>query len=348
MPIAPTEKTAFNRTTLPFDGGLSPLTDKSKGVPLFGNTPLLQDLINGEREGFNDIKGRGAWSSEPDSENSNREPGDEYKTEEALQQLDVDRAKGRGKRQLWVAEMEDGSRYEFPGDKESAKFRLRLIGKPFRRLFRRVAADTDVVSAVIGGCAGVVAKKGTGGGVGAAFCVAEGRFLTCAHVVDPYEIGVDMDDNAFMARGVTLELTRDGKTVPAKLIGVSLRKDVALLEADLKSNVLKMSKIGAHAQGEPVLVVGSPKGYENEVSEGILGGLNRVVFLHQGAPRHAFTDAKILPGNSGGPMVSLADGSVIGMMEIIVGKGSDYGLNAAIEAEYIVEALKEMGFELSK
>jgi S1-C subfamily serine protease len=129
---------------------------------------------------------------------------------------------------------------------------------------------------------------------------------------------------------------------------VSLSKDVALLESNLKSNVLKMSKSGFHQQGEPILVVGSPKGYENEVSEGILGGLDRVVFLHDGAPRHVFTDAKILPGNSGGPMVSLADGSVIGMVEIIVGEEAPYGLNAAIEAEYLVQALQEMGFELSK
>lgn len=347
MLTAPTKKTAI-RTTMPFDGGLSPLTDKSKGVPLFGNTPLIQDLIDGNKEGFNDINGRGAWSSDPDSEGSFREMGDEYKVDEAMQQLDVDRAQGRGKKQLWVAEMEDGSRYEFPGDKESAKFRLRMIGKPFRRLFRRVAADVNVVSNVVGACAEVVAKDADGGGVGAAFCIAEGKFLTCAHVVRAYEIGTFTDEKAFMAMPVSLELARDGNRVPAKLVGVSLRKDVALIEADLKSNILRLSSKRDRDQGEPVLVVGSPDGYENEVSEGILGGTDRTVFIHDGAPRHAFTDAKILPGNSGGPMVSLTDGTVIGMVEIIVGDDAPYGLNAAIEAEYLFEALKDMGVTLQK
>jgi len=332
---------------MPFDGGLSPLTDKSRGVPLFGNTPLIQDLIEGKGEGFNDLHGRGSWSAEPDQQGSYREPGDQYKVDEAVRVLDVERARGRRRNQRWVAEMEDGTRYEFP-DKDVAKFQLRLLGKPFRRLFRRVAADVGVVSSVVGGCVGVRSTGSDGGGVGAAFCIAEGKYLTCAHVIAQYEIGQAVNRARFLSPGIAVTIERDGQSAPARVVGVSTDKDVALLESDLKSNVLRLSPAGAHQQGEPVLVVGSPKGFENEVSEGIVGGLDRIVFLHEGAPRHAFTDAKILPGNSGGPMVSLKDGTVIGMVEIIVGDKSTYGLNAAIETEYLFEALKEMGFPAPK
>ena len=345
MPAIP-QRTAYTRTTTPFDGGLSPLTDKSRGVPLFGNTPLIQDLIEGNREGFNDIHGRGSWAAEPDQQGSFRETGDQYKTDEAMRVLDMERARGRRRNQRLVAEMEDGTRYEFP-DKQTALFQLRLLGKPFRRLFRRLAADTSVVSDVIDGCVGVKSDGPSCGGVGAAFCVAEGKYVTCAHVVMPYEIGSDVDASGF-ASGVEIELSRGGESAPARLVGVSTSKDVALLECGMRSRVLRLSPSGSHEQGEPVLVVGSPKGFENEVSEGIIGGLDRIVFLHEGAPRHVFTDAKILPGNSGGPMVSLRDGTVIGMIEIIVGDKSTYGLNAAIEAENVLEALQEIGFAMPK
>lgn len=338
---------AFNRTTTPFDGGLSPLTDKSRGVPLFGNTPLIQDLLNGNNEGFNDIHGRGAWSNEPDHQQSFKEPGDQYRIDEAVHLLDVERAKGNRKHPRWVAEMEDGSQYEFP-NKDVAQSQLRLMGKPFRRLFRRVAADVNVVSSVVDACVGVQASGDKGSGVGAAFCIDDGRFLTCAHVIKPYEIGSATNPGIFTSSDVSVNLTKNGKSIPAKVIGVSVAKDVALLEANFPSGILRLTPSINHDQGESVLVVGSPKGFENEVSEGILGGLDRVVFVHEGAPRHAFTDAKILPGNSGGPMVSLVDGGVIGMIEIIVGDQSTYGLNAAIETEFLLEALKEMGFEIGK
>jgi S1-C subfamily serine protease len=59
-----------------------------------------------------------------------------------------------------------------------------------------------------------------------------------------------------------------------------------------------------------------------------------------------FTDAKILPGNSGGPLVSLSDGKAIGMIEIIVGEDAPYGLNAAIQSEYLISAVKGMGIQI--
>lgn len=346
--MTPTIKTAI-RTMTPFDGGLSPLTDKSKGVPLFGNTPLIQDLINGEKEGFDDIKGRGSWSSEEQEDKSFHEEGSEYRLDESLRKLDTERANGRASKIRWVAEMEDGSQYDFP-NREVADIQLRIMGKPFRRVFKRVvAADTDVVARIIEGCAGVVSRGEDGqGGVGAAFCVAEGKFLTCAHVVKSYAIGEYYDDQEFMSQNVELELSRDGRSVPARMVAVSLRSDIALLEADLPSNVLVLADSKGYAAGEPVVVVGSPKGYENSVSEGIIGGLDRIVFCHDGAPKHVFTDAKILPGNSGGPMVSMVDGKVVGMVEIIVGEDAPYGLNAAIESEYLIDALKGMGVVVGK
>lgn len=329
----------------PFDGGLSrdpESTSKTKFVPLFGNTPLLEDLIDGETGGFNDLKGRGAWSSEKDDEHSYHEEGSEYRLDDKLRELDIQRQKSKKENSPWIVETEDGHRYEYK-NKEMADSQMKVIPKNIRRQWR-AAANVNVVSKIIDSCVSVSSIPANGnGGVGAAFCIANGKFLTCAHVIMPYDIGVYFDDASFMKQSVALTISRDGKTVPANLLAVSLKDDVALLEANFESNILEFSDSIEHNVGEPVVVVGNPKGFENNVSEGIISGLDRVVFSHDGAPKHVFTDAKILPGNSGGPLVSLVNGKVIGMVEIIVGEDAPYGLNAAIETEYLKKTLKDIG-----
>lgn len=338
-----TVKTA--RTFIPFDGGLSPVTDKTRGVPLFGNTPLIQDLLNGETGGFNDIKGRGSWSSEKDDVHSFHEKGSEYRLDEDLLKLDIERAKGRKIKGRWIAETEDGNRYEFES-KEVGEAQLRLMQKPVRRMWR-AAVNTNLVSDVVSSCVEVISKPIDGdGGVGAAFCIAPGKFITCAHVIMSYDIGSYDNVEEFMSKNVSIQVTRDGKTEQAKLVSVSLKMDIALLESDFPSTILKFSNSRDHLVGESVIAVGSPKGFENSVSKGILSGLDRVVFTQDGAPKHMFTDAKILPGNSGGPLVSEIDGTVIGMVEIIVGEDAPYGLNAAIQSEYLLSAIKDMNISI--
>jgi len=336
--MAPATKTAI-RTTTPFDGGLSPLTEKSRGVPMFGGTTTIQGLLDGE-DYKNDIKGRGSWSAEEQEQGSFKEKGEEYRSDEALRKLDVQRSVGRERNRHWVAEMEDGTQYEFPNE-NVARMQVRIIGKTPRRIFMRKATDTSFVSKIIEGCVGVKSTPpDVSGGIGAAFCIREGLFLTCAHVVRTYSIGKEGNRQSFLNSRV--EVSRGDIKAKAKVVGVDLIKDIAVLEADLPSQILKLSDSKNHSAGEDVIIVGSPTGYENTVSKGIISGLSRVVFTHSGAALHVFTDAKILPGNSGGPMVSAHDGRVIGMVEIIVGENV-VGLNAAIQSEYLIMSMKEMG-----
>ena len=87
--------------------------------------------------------------------------------------------------------------------------------------------------------------------------------------------------------------------------------------------------------GTRVIAVGSPSGFEGNVTEGILSSRNRKIFDYNGAPRFLFTDAHVLPGSSGGALISLENGEVIGMMALIVSDVGLYGLNAAIPSEYL-------------
>jgi S1-C subfamily serine protease len=245
--------------------------------------------------------------------------------------------------------MDDGSEYEFPSE-GVARVQLRLISKPFKRLFKRTAASkTEVIQLSMDGCVGVTSKPNDGkGGVGAAFCVAKNIFVTCAHVIRPYQIGTPIEASEFASRKTSIELSRGGKKARATVVHVNPSKDIAILKADFDSTVLEISESKSHLIGDNVIIIGSPKGYEGVVSEGIISSLDRVVFVHDGAPLHVFTDAKILPGNSGGPMIAEKDGTVIGLVEIIVGDDMPYGLNAAISSEDVIMSLKESGVALGK
>jgi len=104
----------------------------------------------------------------------------------------------------------------------------------------------------------------------------------------------------------------DRRELLAKLIGSDARTDVALLKVE--ANDLPAVTIGEPNKlqvGEWVLAIGSPFGFEQSVTAGIvsakgrsLPGGNYVPFIQ--------TDVAINPGNSGGPLFNM-DGKVVGI-----------------------------------
>ena len=145
-------------------------------------------------------------------------------------------------------------------------------------------------------------EGGNGGGtqsLGSGFIISkDGYVLTNHHVVkDADEIIVKFSDRR--------ELT-------AKLIGSDARTDVAVLKVDATD--LPAVTIGDPNKlqvGEWVLAIGSPFGFEQSVTAGIvsakgrsLPGGNYVPFIQ--------TDVAINPGNSGGPLFNM-EGQVVGI-----------------------------------
>ncbi len=138
----------------------------------------------------------------------------------------------------------------------------------------------------------------------------------------------------------------DRRELEAKLIGSDPRTDVALLKVDASD--LPVAKIGSSEQlkvGEWVLAIGSPFGFDNSVTAGIvsakgrsLPGDNYVPFIQ--------TDVAINPGNSGGPLFNM-EGRVVGMNSQIYSRSGGYmGLSFAIPMEVamnVVEQLKSKG-----
>jgi len=154
-------------------------------------------------------------------------------------------------------------------------------------------------------------------GQGSGFIVsADGLILTNAHVVE----GADE---------ITIRLT-DRREFRARLVGSDPQTDVAVLRIDAKD--LPTVKLGDPSRvkvGEPVLAIGSPYGFENTVTSGIVSAKSRslpegtyVPFLQ--------TDVAVNPGNSGGPLFDVR-GEVIGINSQIYSRtGGFQGLSFAI------------------
>lgn len=129
---------------------------------------------------------------------------------------------------------------------------------------------------------------------------------------------------------------KDGVELTASLLAVSPNHDLALLKVDQRQTpFLHPAAPQAIGHGEPVYAIGSPVGLRDSISAGIVSGADST-FIR--------TDAKIYPGNSGGPLI-LANGEVIGIntMKQITEKFE--GIGYAIP---IATALREFANDLPR
>ncbi len=117
-------------------------------------------------------------------------------------------------------------------------------------------------------------------------------------------------------------LLKNGDSLRARLIGLSETDDLALLKVDgVKSPYLEGAPVGALTQGARVLAIGSPLGLRDTVTGGVATNISDT---------YIGTDAKVLPGSSGGPLLNEA-GQVVGIntLKISGGPGAE-GFGVAI------------------
>ncbi len=166
-------------------------------------------------------------------------------------------------------------------------------------------------------------------GLGSGFIVkSDGVVLTNAHVV------ADADE-------VTVKLT-DKREFKAKVIGVDKLSDVAVLKIDAKD--LPTVKIGdpkSSRVGEWVVAIGSPFGFENTVTAGIVSAKSRTL-PDEGYVPFLQTDVAINPGNSGGPLFNLR-GEVIGINSQIYSRSGGFqGLSFAIPIDVAMKVERQL------
>lgn len=168
------------------------------------------------------------------------------------------------------------------------------------------------------------------GAVGSGFVFHEqGYVLTNHHVVDG-AVWITVTD-------------AQGNQAPAELVAADPSVDLALLKAPKLAGTptLKLSSAKHLAQGDRVVAIGSPEGLTNSVSEGIISALGRTITVKDGATLKDViqTTAAISHGSSGGPLVEIRTGAVIG----ITTAGSETGQNLgfAISGDTILARVHE-------
>ncbi|MDQ6627851.1 MAG: DegQ family serine endoprotease [Pseudomonadota bacterium] len=161
-------------------------------------------------------------------------------------------------------------------------------------------------------------------GLGSGFIISpDGLILTNAHVVQG-------------AKDVTVKLT-DRREFTAKVLGTDPKTDIAVLKIDARNlPVLTMGKVSDLMVGQWVLAIGSPFGFDNSVTAGVVSAKGRSL-PGDGYVPFIQTDAAVNPGNSGGPLLN-AHGEVIGINSQIYSRSGGFeGLSFAIPIDVAVQ-----------
>jgi serine protease Do len=166
-------------------------------------------------------------------------------------------------------------------------------------------------------------------GAGSGFIVSnDGYILTNAHVVK----GADE---------VVVKLI-DKRKFTAKVVGADSRTDVAVIK--ITANNLPAVKLGDPTKlrvGEAVAAIGSPFGFENSVTAGIVSAKGRSLPSESYVP-YIQTDVPINPGNSGGPLFNMK-GEVVGINSQIYSRSGGYqGVSFAIPIDVAMEVVDQL------
>ncbi|MDR0736012.1 MAG: DegQ family serine endoprotease [Zoogloeaceae bacterium] len=165
--------------------------------------------------------------------------------------------------------------------------------------------------------------------LGSGFIVTpDGYILTNAHVVDS-------------ADEVTVRLN-DRREFSARIIGADRRTDVALIK--IEATGLPVARLGSPEKlrvGEWVVAIGSPFGFENSVTAGIVSAKGRSLPQENYVP-FIQTDVAVNPGNSGGPLFNM-QGEVVGINSQIYSRSGGYmGLSFAIPIDVAMEVQAQL------
>ena len=213
-------------------------------------------------------------------------------------------------------------------------------------------AAPDLIDSIIPGVALITVDAKEGGGLGSGFAVqvsaaqvrkASGYVvITNAHVVNA-------DKPKILVRFA------GGFDQPGELLLTDTMADVAFLRVEAKPGAqLPLRNMETVRLGETVFAVGNPYGFECSVSQGIVSGIERSMPLrdqrdHLWAQSRIHgnmvqTDAKILQGNSGGPIIDDV-GRVVGMATLGYAPENAYkhatAINLAVASSTIAKHLKE-------
>lgn len=326
------------RTTMPMIG-LSPLTDRSRQTGNFGG-----GTFDNPRQLFDkNMGGDHRMIPSGDTVFPQYHINDPFK--DSIEQWDRTGVGGKN-RKVWVIYLANGKTII----KDCSPRELFVFLRKNKLSYTLIAAEPAVLSSTSDGMRKTAAGKGflslvstvlaasfkvesqnVKRGVkeiGSGFYIKDNFILTCAHVISRAE-ETDFSD-------IMVYVIDAGHPYAARVIDVDYELDIALLYCDSTKHIsLPPGSIEAAQVGEELICVGSPYGYDNNVTKGILSSKDRKI--HSGEIPYFFMDLAVYPGSSGGPVVSIENGHVLGIAAVIVESVGNYGLNAAIPIEVCLE-----------
>jgi len=174
------------------------------------------------------------------------------------------------------------------------------------------------------------ARRGNGSGV---IVDSQGYILTNYHVI-------------FGADRIKVRL-HDGTEIPGKVIGSDRETDLAVVKVEPVAP-LNAARFGDSVKmrvGDWVLAIGSPFGFDQTVTAGIISAKERdssEIYDKVGFQHFLQTDAAVNRGNSGGPLINLS-GEVIGINTLIATTTGDYnGISFALPSSEAIVIYKQL------
>lgn len=159
----------------------------------------------------------------------------------------------------------------------------------------------------------------------------EGYLLTNNHVT-------------YGADEVVVQL-QDGREGQARLIGVDIENDLAVLKVELDNlTAIPIGSPQSAQVGDIVLAIGNPFGMGQTVTQGIISATGRHGLGISTFENFIQTDAAINPGNSGGALIDV-HGNLLGINTAIldrIGNSDLDGVGLAVPADTAVRTLKDI------
>ena len=169
-----------------------------------------------------------------------------------------------------------------------------------------------------------VRREGRGAGTGVVW-QSKGDIITNHHVV------------AGAGTRIRVELT-DGRVLEARVVDSDPTLDVALL--NVPADNLTAVPAGDSSKlrvGELVFAIGNPFGQRGDVTAGIVSALNKVKMRTTNQQiEYIKSDVRLLPGNSGGPLLN-AQGQVVGINAMIMGGDLSVAIPSNVVSNWLAQ-----------
>jgi len=172
----------------------------------------------------------------------------------------------------------------------------------------------------------------SGGGVGSGVIYDMSGLVLTAHHVVSFSDEVEVR-------------TADDRILTGRVVGRAPERDLAIVALEDADDLIAatIAEPGTVEVGEPAIALGSPFGFSQSVTAGIISGLDRELETPVGTLTGLIqTDAPINPGNSGGPLAD-AEAKVIGINTAIASmSGGNDGVGFAVPVEDFATLMAEV------